>query len=151
MAKTKKEIDTEVNDRFISFFSDRKISITEAAQEIGLTRETFYNIRDYKSYPSAETLLKAKKRFSRIGFSADYILTGETKSEMEKEFTDKINALSSQLEKVESEKSALFNILGKSKSMVQSPLVDDEFGYNLMNKIQEIYQSTNHALIQNAA
>jgi 5-bromo-4-chloroindolyl phosphate hydrolysis protein len=42
MAKTKKSIDTEVNDRFISFFSDRKISITEAAQEIGLTRETFY-------------------------------------------------------------------------------------------------------------
>lgn len=144
MAKTKKSIDTEVNDRFISFFSDRKISITEAAQEIGLTRETFYNIRDYKSYPSAETLLKAKKRFSRIGFSSDFILTGESQSEMEKEFISKIATLTTQLEKVEGEKTALFNILGKSESMTKSLLIDTEKGVDVMNAL--LGQKAGHAL-----
>jgi hypothetical protein len=137
------------------------------AKEVGLSPQNFQNIIDNENANVGNVVLYALIANSN-DFDERYYFKGvlpdgnsvpltdfEVKNiELEKilKSTEEENQrLKMQLEKVENEKTALFNILGKSKSMIQSPLVDDELGNNLMNKIQENYLSASHAFLQNVA
>lgn len=97
--KDKKEFDSTVNDRLFEFLNEKNITITEAAKATGLTRETFYNIRDYKSLPSADTLLKMSVAYYLIGFSIEYTITGKMFNFRESQLQKLVDELTNELKK----------------------------------------------------
>lgn len=152
MAKSKKEIDTSINDRFIDFLNQNSISITDASNATGLSRESFYNIRDYRSLPSADTLIKMYGAYFKNGFSIEYTLTGNQISFKEYQMQQTINELKTELKSVSTlvaekdemlkrKDDAIMNLssaLGKFESSSDSLLIDTELGVNTMRNINAL-------------